>query len=127
MGVFDTGISALAHYSDETVFTKTGSFNDSNVHDSALLPYVKSALNQDSESKLIIIHLIGSHPLFCDRLEEGIEFDFSGEKISRYVQAIKQTDSLLSSINDMANSSGLPFTLMYVSDHGLGHSDNGKT
>lgn len=126
MGVFDTGISALAHYSDETVFTKTGSFNDSNIHDSALLPYVKSSLNQDSESKLIIVHLIGSHPLFCDRLEEDVEFNFSGDKISCYVQTIKQTDSLLSSINDMASSSGLPFTLMYVSDHGLGHRDNGK-
>ncbi|GEK13721.1 phosphoethanolamine transferase [Aliivibrio fischeri] len=126
MGVFDTGISALAHYSDKTIFTKTGSFNDSNVYDSALLPYVKEALSSDANSKLIIVHLIGSHPLFCDRVEGNVEFDFSGDKISCYVQSIKQTDNLLSSINDMAIDAGLPYSLIYLSDHGLGHRDNGR-
>ncbi|OCH39923.1 phosphoethanolamine transferase [Aliivibrio fischeri] len=126
MGVFDTGISALAHYSDKTIFTKTGSFNDSNVYDSALLPHVKEALSSDANSKLIIVHLIGSHPLFCDRVEGNVEFDFSGDKISCYVQSIKQTDNLLSSINDMAIDAGLPYSLIYLSDHGLGHRDNGR-
>jgi len=126
MGEFDTGISMIASYADNLSFTRSGSFRDSNVYDSALLPEVRSALSENQNSKLIVVHLIGSHPGFCDRVEGDVDFSFNGSKISCYIQSIKQTDSLLSNINDYAKQQPIDYNLIYLSDHGLGHREGGK-
>lgn len=126
MGEFDTGISAIANYADHVSFTRSGSFRDSNVYDSTLLTSIQQALASSGKSKLIVVHLIGSHPRFCDRIEGEVKFDFNGDKISCYIESIKQTDSLLADIDSMAQQQALPYSLLYVSDHGLGHRDNGQ-
>ncbi|EGU36696.1 putative Dca [Vibrio ichthyoenteri ATCC 700023] len=126
MGEFDTGISAIANYADHVSFTRSGSFRDSNIYDSILLKKVEQALASSSKSKLIVVHLIGSHPRFCDRVEGEVKFDFNGDKISCYIESIKQTDSLLAEIDAMAQQQASPYSLLYVSDHGLGHRDNGQ-
>lgn len=126
MGEYDTGISAIANYSDHVSFTRSGSFRDSNVYDSTLLPIVEQALTANENSKLIVVHLIGSHPTFCDRVEGEVEFSFNGEKISCYIETIRQTDALLEEINQLAQAQTIPYNLVYVSDHGLGHKNGGQ-
>lgn len=126
MGQFDTGISAIANYAEHVSFTRSGSFRDSNVYDSTLLPRVQQALTANEKSKLIVVHLIGSHPRFCDRIEGEVEFDFNGDKISCYIESIKQTDQLIQRIDEMAKQQPIPYNLVYVSDHGLGHRDDGQ-
>ncbi|ROV59069.1 phosphoethanolamine transferase [Vibrio ponticus] len=125
MGEFDTGISAIANYAQHVSFTRSGSFRDSNVYDSTLLPSVEEALAANNQSKLIVVHLIGSHPRFCDRVEGDVEFNFNGDKISCYIESIRQTDSLLEKIDALAQAQSIPFNLLYVSDHGLAHRDSG--
>ena len=126
MGEFDTGISSIANYANHVSFTRSGSYRDSNIHDSTLLPSIQEALVSSHNSKLIVVHLIGSHPRFCERIEDEVDFDFNGDKISCYIESIKQTDTLLSNIDQMAQKQKLPYDLLYVSDHGLGHRDNGQ-
>ncbi|EIV1637081.1 phosphoethanolamine transferase [Vibrio parahaemolyticus] len=126
MGEFDTGISSIANYAEHVSFTRSGSFRDSNVYDSILLPSIQKVLSSDDKSKLIVIHLIGSHPGFCDRVEGEVEFDFNGSKISCYIESIKQTDTMLEKITQLAGKQSLPYNLIYVSDHGLGHRNSGE-
>ena len=126
MGVFDTGISSIANYAEHVSFTRSGSFADSNVYDSTLLPSIEKSLASSKHSKLIVIHLIGSHPSFCDRVESDVEFDFHGKKISCYIESIKQTDQMIERISKLAEQETIPYSLIYVSDHGLGHRNNGE-
>ncbi|AXY02141.1 hypothetical protein D1115_14315 [Vibrio alfacsensis] len=126
MGEFDTGISAIANYAEHVSFTRSGSFRDSNIYDSTLLPRVQKSLTSNDNSKLIVVHLIGSHPRFCDRVEGDVEFNFNGDKISCYIESVKQTDLLIQKIDAMAKQQAIPYNLIYVSDHGLGHRESGQ-
>lgn len=62
---------------------------------------------------------MGSHPNFCTRTGKKYEIFYVNESLSCYVQSIKNTDSLLSDIAQMANKANKKWTLMYFSDHGL--------
>ena len=43
------------------------------------------------------MHLIGSHPHFCKRLQFDVQFDLNNKNVSCYVSSIKETDDLLKS------------------------------
>lgn len=126
IGEFDTSISSVAGYADTVFFTRTGSYADSKIYDSELLPTIKSALSSSNKAKLIVVHLMGSHSAFCDRVEEEPSFQFNGDKISCYVESIEQTDVLIEKINQFAQAQPLPYSLVYVSDHGLAHRNGGR-
>ncbi|WP_299017016.1 phosphoethanolamine transferase [uncultured Photobacterium sp.] len=127
VGPTDTVISSIAYYSKNIFFSKKGSYKDVDIPDSALLPHLSSILDKKTKSpKFIVIHLMGSHQNFCQRVDNDIKFDHVNRKISCYITSLYKTDDLLKNIRKIANKTGEEFSIVYVADHGLGHPNNKK-
>ncbi|WP_318466242.1 phosphoethanolamine transferase [Photobacterium leiognathi] len=128
MGVWDTLISKFAMQSKHTDFLKSGDFAHSfNYHDSDLLPLFGKALSdKKNKSKLIVLHLMGSHPKFCERIKKDY-FNLSDKDLSCYLSSYVEFDSLMKEIVVKLNRSHEPYELIYFSDHGLGNvNHNGE-
>ena len=89
---------------------------------------MKQLLAKDKDqTKLIVLHLIGSHPTFCAHLNgEEPKFHLISREMSCYLDTLKQTDSLLSEVNQILKDQGQSYSVIYFSDHGLAHLGAGK-
>ncbi|OOF57722.1 phosphoethanolamine transferase [Rodentibacter myodis] len=138
LGEFDTPVSSLASKSDETVFLKKGgSFNSNNYSDFDLLPKFAQVLEAPIQGKrFILLHLYGSHPLACDRLEDypkifnEKEIDPKFGYLNCYISSIKKTDEFLKRVYEKLQENGQKthrtFSMIYLSDHGLCHQQDEK-
>lgn len=115
----DSRVSKLGKQADRSIFLKKGEYNAINYDDRELLPYIKDALQNSQKNKLIVIHLMGSHPDFCTRTAGSYQQFYVNKSLSCYVQSIKNTDSLLHDITIEANKENKKWTMIYFSDHGL--------
>lgn len=87
--------------------------------DTKLLPYFQKALDYEYDgTKLIVLHLYGSHFNFCHRVDK-VEFDWMNPMSSCYVQSIKETDSILRSVKDMLDKTKESYSMIYFPDHGV--------
>lgn len=127
VGEFDSPSSRLASSADVVHFTKLGSSLTNQVDDAILLDKLADGLQDNTSGKrLVVMHLMGSHPAFCDRVKgEEQHFTASSAAMRCYLGSIKRTDSLLASIHGALRASGQPFSLIYLGDHGLHHRDKG--
>lgn len=138
LGEFDTPVSSLAAKSDETFFLKKGgSFNSTNYSDFDLLPKFIQILKNPTEGKrFIVLHLYGSHPLACDRVEDYPKM-FKDDEIAPkyaylncYISSIKKTDEFLKRIYEQlqenAQKNHRTFSMIYFADHGLCHQQDEK-
>ncbi|MCL7766883.1 phosphoethanolamine transferase [Pasteurella multocida] len=123
LGEFDTAASRLAYLFKHHKFTKKGDFDDVNIHDIKLLEHFKdylvSSVNNPSPN-LFVLHLMGSHPDFCNRLENSPKINLINKDISCYLETYKQTDFFISKIVDELKQYG-SYSVIYFSDHGLSH------
>lgn len=128
LGQFDTPISAIAEKSQTQDFIKSGSYDSINSSDILLLPKLDNILKQDPKGKkFIVLHLYGSHPEPCARVEDyplifnNIEQRY--EDIHCYATSIKKTDDLLAQVHhilqDNQQKNNASFSMLYFSDHGL--------
>ncbi|WP_322957848.1 phosphoethanolamine transferase [Providencia huashanensis] len=133
IGEYDTPISFIAARSDVKKFIKIGAYNSDNSSDFKLVDYFKTELHLKTDKKqkrLFIIHLYGSHPDTCARIEDYenkyITKDEKYKNISCYVASIEKTDKLINEIYDTLRTqerkNGRTFSILYFSDHGLSHS-----
>ncbi|MGG4664967.1 phosphoethanolamine transferase [Providencia vermicola] len=133
IGEYDTPVSFIATRSDTKKFIKIGAYNSSNSSDFDLLQYFKKELNAKTPKKqkrLFIIHLYGSHPDTCARIEDFenkyLTKDEKYTNVSCYVASIEKTDQLISKIYDelkiQEKEDGRSFSIIYFSDHGLSHN-----
>jgi len=113
-------VTADFHY-----FTKKGGFATNNADDMALLDELKTRFKEKTYSnnvRLFVIHLIGSHRNFCQRLkEEEKKLEFINESLSCYVNTILKTDKLIEKVVNLLKEQNEPYSLIYFSDHGLSH------
>ena len=75
IGKYDTLASRLGVAADFHYFTKKGGFTTNNADDMALLDELKTRFKEKTYSnnvRLFVIHLMGSHRNFCQRLKAGI-------------------------------------------------------
>ncbi|CDF98231.1 phosphoethanolamine transferase [Avibacterium paragallinarum] len=120
VGEYDNAASRVGRQADFSFFTKKGDYKFKNTFDTELLPHFKQIINEPSNKpKLIVLHLIGSHPIFCERLWQKVEFSYINENLSCYLQSIKQTDWLLENIVEELKLQNKKYSLLYFSDHGL--------
>ncbi|WP_109077880.1 sulfatase-like hydrolase/transferase [Aggregatibacter kilianii] len=128
VGEWDTMASRIGIQADESFFTKKGGYDSGNTPDTALLAPLKQLLEKDKDqTKLIVLHLIGSHPTFCAHLNgEEPKFHLISREMSCYLDTLKQTDSLLSDINQILKAQNQSYSVIYFSDHGLAHLGEGK-
>ena len=129
IGKFDTIASRLGMNADFHYFTKKGGYNTDNVDDRKLLDILKDKLTEESEnnneqSRLYVLHLMGSHQKFCLRLnKDEYKYEFINKKMSCYVNTILKTDRLIEDVVNLLKEQQESYSLIYFSDHGLSHTD----
>lgn len=127
IGKYDTSVSIIGHYASQSVFLKkTGSFTGDGtnklIQDIQLLPHLKQILSQPAtKNRLIVLHLMGSHPNPCYRIRSEPRHYVNNKDSNCYIDSIKQTDYLLSQVYAQLQQTQQPFSLFYFSDHGLSH------
>jgi len=121
IGGDDSIVSYIGKQANSFTFLKKGEYNTQSFPDTDLLVPYRAAISDKSNSrkKLIFIHIMGSHPNFCDRTEDKYDEFYKNKKLSCYVQSIKNTDALLSDITKIASNHHKKWTMLYFSDHGL--------
>lgn len=125
-GIYDGPVAEIGKEADKILFIKKGDSNDGESYpDTNLTPEISDAL-KDKRNKLIVIHLIGSHPDACVRVNHKYDIFHGNKNISCYIQSIKNTDMLLSKITSIANANKQRWTMMYFSDHGLSFFKKGE-
>lgn len=121
VGIYDTPIASMGKKADQPFFLKRGSYNNSkDTNDDELLPQIATAIKAPPAKKLIIVHLIGSHPRACARTDNHYDIFYKSKEISCYIQSIKNTDKLLATIHQYLTDSQSKWSMIYFSDHGLG-------
>ena len=129
IGKYDTAVSAIAVHATEKKFLKKGNFLSNNTSDYALLPLFKQALAQPYKgSKLIVLHIMGSHENFCDRIKKDI-YGLKDKDLSCYLSTYNQTDTIIKSVVNDLKATKQSYSLVYFSDHGLNNVSTvkGKT
>ncbi|PQJ62906.1 PbsX family transcriptional regulator [Photobacterium angustum] len=120
MGVWDTPITKFAILSDEEHFLKNGAYDGSiNYQDSKLLPLFNQALAESTQQhKLIVVHLMGSHPEFCQRIKHDV-YGLEDKQLSCYLSSYREFDQLMKKMVESLKMTKQSYSLMYFSDHGL--------
>ena len=127
LGHYDTAIASIAKRADNVRFLKNGNFISQNTQDTDLLKFTNEALNDNSDApKLIVYHLMGSHPKACERTRHKYATFVNNEEVSCYLYSITQTDSFLASLHQQLQNSGKNFSMIYFSDHGLAFKERGS-
>lgn len=125
IGKYDTLASRLGVTADFHYFTKKGGFTTNNADDMTLLDELKRRFKEKTYSnnvRLFVIHLMGSHRNFCQRLkEEEKKLEFINESLSCYVNTILKTDKFIEETVTLLKEQNEPYSLIYFSDHGLSH------
>lgn len=132
--------SALARVSNEA---QSKFFNSKEVvmnnlkHDGELLNKLDEALKDDSQHKIIFLHLIGAHfsyknrypkefGVFSDTPKTQFKDEFAYQKINEYDNAIKYSDFIVGTVLKKLKALKTNNYLMYFSDHGeeVFHNNN---
>ena len=110
-GEHDTRISVIASDAEHTVFLKKGSFASRKTDDMLLLQETERALADKSSPKVIFLHMIGSHPNPCDRLNSLAESlpEQYPRKIACYPPA--SVNWITFSVSLMVSFAGIPVIL----------------
>ena len=110
----DTLTLSIAEAADHLMWTKARQGDDAQILD--LLDKIP-----DKGNHFIVIHLMGSHIRYKDRVPENYAKEVSlklDKPLSNYDMSIMYTDSMLHKIYDFLRESIHPDSIMYVSDHG---------
>ena len=128
----DTVTTSIASEAQELYFTKL-SYN--NARDEYLLPKINEFIASRTESKMLVVHTIGSHwsydhrydaahEIFKPACHDSTQWTCADQSlINAYDNSIIYTDWFLASIIDSLKSSNA--MLMYISDHGESLGEDG--
>jgi Predicted membrane-associated, metal-dependent hydrolase len=125
VGFSDTPIAAMAKSSMHYKFVKNGDSFAAGFSDFDLLPMFNEVLKEKTKrNRLIVVHMIGSHPSSCENTGGKFDEFFLSEDISCYIQSIKNMDNLLHNFHQSLERTGDSYKLVYFSDHGLMINDD---
>ena len=84
------------------------------------------ALADTSSPKVIFLHMMGSHPNPCDRLNSWPNhyLEQYPRKIACYLASISKLDNFLGQLDGILRRYSRHFAMLYFSDHGLSVSDS---
>lgn len=142
----DGWLGLVAEQSDQLRYINNGSGRGENNLDGALLPHVDAALADPAPKKLIVVHLLGTHPTYdmrypaefsrFDDVEDSVAAAMKAadrsfwirEQRDEYDNAILYGDYVLSEIIRRAGAAtaGKPAALLFSADHSqeVGHTRN---
>jgi glucan phosphoethanolaminetransferase (alkaline phosphatase superfamily) len=112
-----------------TTYRAATSTGHSSSFDEALLAPLDDVLTQDSSSKIILLHSIGTHSYYDERIPPNFQFDaFRNAPLNRdarrtavidaYDRAVRYVDLLISEVISHAGGRGGDIAVVYFSDHG---------
>lgn len=128
--------SIIASQAGETRYVGIDNVNDhlNAKYDEELLPEMRRAVADTARSKLIAVHLFGSHTRYADRYppersrftaDDVMAFNHkkwvnkrAAATIAEYDNSILYTDSILGETIRLIGASPDPYVMIYVSDHG---------
>lgn len=115
----DSPISQVASFADGEAF-KTENINVTKLPDDAMLPDIATALVNKGKV-FVVVHLMGSHPMACNRTNGEYDDYFISKELSCYIKSLKNTDEFLKKVSELAQdlADGRTWSLMYTSDHAL--------
>lgn len=117
-GEHDTAGSRIGKQADKVHFLQKLHIEEK--LDTELLPLFEQALaDQSTQPKFIVLHTMGSHSDFCDRLDSAPKYNLINKEISCYVESIEKTDDFLKQLDVRLRQQGQPYSVIYFSDHGL--------
>lgn len=138
LGAWDNHVSLIAKEAKMVVSKNKliGRSRDAKEHDGILVEELQKTLSVKGSSKLIIIHLQGSHASYCSRFPQelapfnnlpaskavygeiaGIIAKTNNGVINCYDNSIHYTDFVLSEIVEALDEAQQPASLLYFSDH----------
>ncbi|MET0963433.1 MAG: phosphoethanolamine transferase [Noviherbaspirillum sp.] len=142
----DGWLGLVAEQADVLRYINKGQGRGENNLDAGLLPHVDTALADPAPKKLIVVHLLGTHPTYDMRYPPDFaRFDGADDSVAaamkaadrsfwirqqrdEYDNAVLYGDQVLSEILRRAGAanSGKPAALLFSSDHGqeVGHFRN---
>lgn len=122
-------IGYMAETARHTEFICDEPFWGGRCKDGHLLPkFEEYALSPtDGRPRLFVIHLMGSHFVFEERLEGPLKYNHYNPSISAYLQTLAQTDQLIGNIYRILNSTGRSYSITYLSDHGVEANTDAST
>lgn len=125
MGQYDTIASRVGASADFSYFLKTGAFNIKNNDDFELIDIFKQRLaTPSSKPRLFVLHMMGSHTQFCNRLKDEEKIlKFINKNMSCYVNTILKTDKFIQNVVESLQQQAQSYSLIYFSDHGLSYTD----
>ena len=124
-GNYDSAISIIGKSADENVFVSDKL--QVKYDDTDMLPHLDKALNEKSDRpKLIILHMVGSHPALKDRVDAEYDEFIGNKDISYYNKSIKKLDNFLEKVYQDLRNHKRNFNLIYFSDHGLYLNEDSK-
>lgn len=121
IGENDTAIASIAKRADDVQFLRKGYYEDeNNPRDESLLQMTSQVLTTPrTEPRLIVLHLMGSHPQACERTQGKYSEFVQSKETSCYLYSMTQTDALLKQLYQQLKNTGDSFSMVYFSDHGL--------
>ncbi|HCL6185600.1 TPA: phosphoethanolamine transferase [Proteus mirabilis] len=121
-GKYDSPISSIAVNSNFSYFINEKSFTTITNDDFNLLPLLNKIIESNKKKKLIVIHMMGSHPKTCERLH-GFKNSFNekinNKDISCYLATIHKLDTFIKEIVLKMKAEKQPYSILYISDHGM--------
>lgn len=147
-----TPTTAIAAIADESHFISHDFHGvENNRYDGYLLPYVKQAIEDKAQHKVIFVHLMGSHLQYRNRYPESFNFfkgsegtrpyreDLSSSQlryINEYDNSVRYTDYVLGEIVSFLKAGPQISAMSFFADHGeevfdskdfKGHGPDGVT
>jgi len=145
-GAWDNQVSVLAKDSNIIISKNKniGIAKDAKKYDGVLLPSLVRALEKTETTKLIVMHLQGSHASYCNRFPDDLAVfenvplfkrDFGRRALNSahgvincYDNSISYTDQIIKDVIDLVQNKRDPVSLLYFADHsedvfgGKGHN-----
>ncbi|ADO48691.1 phosphoethanolamine transferase [[Enterobacter] lignolyticus] len=122
LGEYDTPATVIASKAQHKVFFKKGDYNTNSTDDMALLGELQRVVkNNDNAHNAVFLHMIGSHPDTCSRLNDfPVNFNISHQqKLNCYLATLQKLDAFLEHAHQILEQRGESYALIYFSDHGM--------
>ncbi|WP_416414820.1 phosphoethanolamine transferase [Pantoea sp. App145] len=127
LATFDTPATLIGSRANHQVFFKKGDYEENDTDDMALLEHLHSIVNENhSSDNAVFLHMIGSHPDTCSRLN-GFPVNLhisQQESFNCYLATLQKLDTFIQRAHDILARSGEPYALVYFSDHGMTVDDS---
>ncbi len=119
-GMHDLMISTFAQEAQLVRWLSLGAYQHASALDEHLLPALDDALESGAKKQFIVLHTMGSHFRYADRLPPHARHFSSKQntELDTYDDTVRYTDSLLNQIIERLAHDARPSLMLYVSDHG---------